>query len=187
MALLPSTSSNLPNIVEQLALAGKISAPVVTLKLPSVDGIGSGFALFGDPSAMLANKTSVTLENATSNGSWQFEASPKVNGRTLFSGDTKRTVGINTNLNEILIPADDMQTLISSIPDAQGSDGGFALPCNATTDISFEINGKQFTLLAANFISNITTSTSSNYCFARIGTQDGPVWDLGSPFTSKCY
>jgi hypothetical protein len=187
LALAPASDGVLPSIIQQLATEGIISAPVLTLRLPPVTDTFSqtGFAFFGNASSLLANTISVTQQNVTSSGFWDLQVIPNVNEEPIFPSNATRTARINTLGNVIALPSSDMQTLIASIPEAQSAGGGFALPCDATTSISLDINGNQFVLPPENFISDVETSQGSNYCFARFGTQTDTVWSLGSPFTSK--
>jgi hypothetical protein len=82
------------------------------------------------------------------------------------------------------MPSADMEALIDTIPDAKPVGGSFALPCNATTEISLNISGQNFVIPPHNFISDITSPVFEGFCFTRFASQNATHWDLGSPFTS---
>lgn len=193
LALGSSPDQFLPSIVQQLADQGVISAPVITFKLPPITNTTSqsGGVILGNPDAFIGNTTRVTQANATTNGFWDFQATLNVEGTTVVLSDSSTnstfTARINTRENAIGMPSSDMQALIDATPGAKRVGGGFALPCNATTNVSFDISGQLFTLLPQHFISNITSKQFDGFCFARFSTQNDTVWTLGSPFTNSFY
>lgn len=179
----------LPNIMQQLATQGLISAPIITFRLPPISDsdANSSTVTFGAPNASsFDNGTRVTQGNATTDGFWDLTMTPNVEGNNLFGSNATRTARVNTKVNVIGLPASDMQAVIGAFPEARKAGQGLALPCNATSTFSMEISGQQFTLPPENFISTIADSDFEGYCFTRFSVQDGNVWTLGSPFTSEC-
>jgi len=174
LAVNANSEQSLPNFVQQLAEQGIISSPVLTLKLPSITNTTSqeGEVILGVPAAIVGNKSQITQPNATINGRWDLQASINVEGTTLQpnTGNLTFTASVSTRHNVIGMPAAYMQALVDAIPNARKDGEGFALPCNATTNISLEISGKQFALPPQNFISNVTSPQLPGFCFTRFST-----------------
>jgi len=190
-ALGPDPDHGVPNFVQQLAEQGIISAPVLTFKLPSITNTSyEGELHLGDPTSLIGDATRVTQSNTTINGFWDLQVSVNVNGKPLAlsnATDSAVTARLSTRERDVVMPFTDMQVFIDAVPDARKAGSGFMLPCNATTDISFNISGKSFAIPPQNYISSFTSKEVEGFCFAYFTSWNETNWALGSPFMSSVY
>ncbi|KAH3674537.1 hypothetical protein WICMUC_003214 [Wickerhamomyces mucosus] len=110
---------------------------------------------------------------------------------TLLSPYTSREAIIDTGTTVLVLPDEDALTIHSFFTNSITDGTNFAIYCNSSLTIDFEINGKNFTLSSSDYIGAEypTTSIYNGYCVSNIQgmSSTSQDWILGAVFLKTLY
>ncbi|KAG7861183.1 hypothetical protein KL919_001917 [Ogataea angusta] len=202
-----NTTDGMTNLVTFLQNQGSLEKGVFALCLGAyntTDGdSNAGMLVFGKDVAELYDGTiyyASVVENT--NNYWQVAVdSVSVDGyevsfdEATVDGDessTKRLAVVDSGTTSIVTASADATKLHSFFNDSVTDGSNFAVPCNTTYELAFEIGGQKWTIGPEDYLGSAYSSSSqySGYCVSNIvgsSSLDNGTWILGSLFLKNYY
>ncbi|KAG7710289.1 hypothetical protein KL914_001199 [Ogataea haglerorum] len=206
---LPATNATdgMTNLVTFLQNQGSLDKGVFALCLGAYSTANgdsnAGLLVLGKDIAELYDETisyAPVVEN--SNNYWQIVVdSISVDGygvsfdKAAVDGDessTKRLAVVDSGTTSIVTASADATKLHSFFNDSVTDGSNFAVPCNTSYELAFEIGGQKWTLGPEDYLGSAYPSGSqySGYCVSNIvgsPSLDNGTWILGSLFLKNYY
>ncbi|ODQ83225.1 hypothetical protein BABINDRAFT_159664 [Babjeviella inositovora NRRL Y-12698] len=223
---LPANSSNganLHNVVTTLQTAGSISNNLFTISLgmgvsgtdSSADSVDGLFVIGEIVDELYSGEIHYAPVEENTYAYWMLtidqvyvESYPVTFNASVTNGSstTSRRVIVDSGTTVLVLPSQDASTLHSYFPNSITDGTNYAILCNTTLSIAFEIAGANWTLTPADYLGAAYPALSSHYgyCVSNIqgvdgvvatkssgaGSTDGTIsqaWLLGSVFLKKVF
>ncbi|CDK24928.1 unnamed protein product [Kuraishia capsulata CBS 1993] len=195
-----SSSASLENVITALRQQGSISESTFSLILGNltVETAGAGLLIIGQDLEELYSGDFYTVDVIQNSASyWKIQvdglfvdddavkaknASSKLSGNAILDSGT----------TGIILSLADAQYLHSYFDNSISDGNSFAILCNSTKEISFEIGGHNWTLTSSDYLGSAYSSESDyyGYCISNIQGLDvtsEKLWILGGLFLKKVY
>lgn len=201
-----SSVTGLENIVSYLYDTGDINHSKFTILMgsyPESDTENSGLLFLGDTKENLKSGemyTSSLIKSASSH--WEFQIDSVYINDAEVSFQAMEINGLSTNQSRIglldsgttsiVLPKSDAMVIHSYFQNSITDGENYAIYCNATNAISFEISGKNWTITPQEYLGPAydTTGSLAGYCVSNIqgmeSTNDNS-WILGILFMMDKY
>ncbi|KAH3679818.1 hypothetical protein WICPIJ_008505 [Wickerhamomyces pijperi] len=164
----------------------------------------SGIFAVGDPvSELYTGDFHYTSLTSNADNYWLIELSAVYIDTFKLTFDTAQTIGSNTSYvarsaiidsgtTVLVLPKQDALSVHSYFANSITDGSNFAVLCNSTLDLSFEINGKNFTVTSEEYLGNAYAEDSGyyGYCVSNIQGVDSYAqnsWILGAVFLKTSY
>ncbi|KAJ3512881.1 hypothetical protein NLJ89_g3267 [Agrocybe chaxingu] len=182
-----------PTLLQSLVKANLIPAPIASYKIPRLaDGKNDGELTLGGMDPHKYNSTTlVKRKNVNKFGFWGVAVDAVRVGKKNMHW-SNRTIVLDTGTSLIIAPEADVEAIHQAIPGARYDGGGWTVPCNLTTSLSFKIGGQSFPIDPRD-IAFYPIDEDSTECMSGIAVGGvGPFyldneWLVGDVFLKNVY
>lgn len=199
-----ASTTGLVNAVSFLYETGEIDASKFTICIGEYesDSTNSGLLFLGSTKNSLHVGDIYTSSLIENSNHWEFKIDSIFVDQFQISFDSIQINNVSTSFSRIglldsgttslVLPPSDATIIHSFFPNAITDGENYAILCNSTLTLEFEISGKNWSLTPEMYIGNAYSNSSelSGYCVSNIqglnSTSDG-TWILGIYFMQNKY